>query len=100
MYWENVSAKPDSGRAITHSRVSVQNGRLLVTMSRITPRGQDGVRLGEHGAVGEQIGLRRVAAVRRVVAAVVGNLLFGSDGLGVAVARSDRCGAGHVVTSL
>ncbi len=40
MYWENVSAKPDSGRAITHSRVSVQNGRLLVTMSRITPRGR------------------------------------------------------------
>ncbi len=40
MYWENVSAKPDSGRAITHSRVSVQNGNALVTMSVIVPRGR------------------------------------------------------------
>ena len=39
MYCENVSAKPDSGRAITHSRVSSQNGSRLVTMSRIVPRG-------------------------------------------------------------
>ena len=39
MYCENVSAKPDSGRASTQSRVSSQNGRKLVTMSRITPRG-------------------------------------------------------------
>ena len=39
MYWEKVSAKPDSGRAITHSRVSVQNGSELVTMSRMVPRG-------------------------------------------------------------
>ena len=39
MYCEKVSANPDSGRAITHSRVSSQKGRLLVTMSRITPRG-------------------------------------------------------------
>ena len=38
-YWENVSAKPDSGRAITQSRVSSQNGRRLVTMSVIVPRG-------------------------------------------------------------
>ena len=27
MYWENVSAKPDSGLANTHSRVPRQNGR-------------------------------------------------------------------------
>ena len=40
MYCENVSAKPDSGRAITHSRVSSQNGSRLVTMSRIVPRGR------------------------------------------------------------
>ena len=39
MYWEKVSANPDSGRAITHSRVSSQNGSSLVTMSRIVPRG-------------------------------------------------------------
>jgi hypothetical protein len=39
MYCENVSANPDSGRAITHSRVESQNGRLLVTMSVIVPRG-------------------------------------------------------------
>lgn len=39
MYCENVSANPDSGRAITHSRVLSQNGRLLVTMSRMVPRG-------------------------------------------------------------
>ena len=39
MYWEKVSAKPESGRAITHSRVSSQNGSLLVTMSRMVPRG-------------------------------------------------------------
>ena len=40
MYWANVSAKPDSGRAITHSRVASQNGRRLVTMSRMVPRGR------------------------------------------------------------
>ena len=39
MYWEKVSAKPDSGRAMTHSRVLSQNGSRLVTMSRIVPRG-------------------------------------------------------------
>jgi (S)-ureidoglycine aminohydrolase len=39
MYCENVSEKPDSGRAITQSRVSSQNGSWLVTMSRIVPRG-------------------------------------------------------------
>ena len=39
MYCENVSANPDSGRAITQSRVSSQNGSWLVTMSRIVPRG-------------------------------------------------------------
>ena len=39
MYCEKVSANPDSGRAITHSRVPSQNGRLLVTMSRMVPRG-------------------------------------------------------------
>ena len=27
MYWEKVSAKPDSGRASTQSRVPSQNGR-------------------------------------------------------------------------
>jgi hypothetical protein len=40
MYWENVSAKPDSGRAMTHSRVRSQNGRALVTMSVIVPLGR------------------------------------------------------------
>ena len=40
MYCENVSAKPDNGRAITHSRVPSQNGSWLVTMSRIVPRGR------------------------------------------------------------
>jgi hypothetical protein len=39
MYCEKVSAKPESGRAITHSRVASQNGRLLVTMSVIVPFG-------------------------------------------------------------
>ena len=39
MYHEKVSAKPDSGRAITHSRVSSQCGSRLVTMSRMVPRG-------------------------------------------------------------
>ena len=38
-YQEKVSAKPDSGRAITHSRVSSQCGSRLVTMSRMVPRG-------------------------------------------------------------
>ena len=39
MYCENVSAKPDSGRARTQARVPSQNGRSLVTMSRMTPLG-------------------------------------------------------------
>jgi len=39
MYWQKVSAKPESGRASTHSRVSSQNGRLLVTISPKTPLG-------------------------------------------------------------
>ncbi len=38
-YWENVSAKPESGRARTQRRVSVQFGRKLVTMSVSTPLG-------------------------------------------------------------
>ncbi len=40
MYWENVSAKPDSGRAMTQTRVRSQNGSRLVTMSRMVPRGR------------------------------------------------------------
>ena len=39
MYCEKVSAKPDSGLAMTQARVSSQKGRTLVTMSRITPLG-------------------------------------------------------------
>ena len=39
MYWLNVSAKPDSGRASTQSRVFSQNGRKLTTMSVSDPRG-------------------------------------------------------------
>ena len=39
MYCEKVSANPDSGRAMTHRRVLVQNGSRLVTMSRMVPRG-------------------------------------------------------------
>ena len=39
MYCENVSAKPDRGRAITQVRVLSQNGSTDVTMSRITPLG-------------------------------------------------------------
>ena len=39
MYCEKVSAKPDSGRDRIQARVSSQNGRGLVTMSRITPLG-------------------------------------------------------------
>jgi len=39
MSWEKVSANPDSGRAITDSRVLDQKGRRLVTMSRMVPRG-------------------------------------------------------------
>jgi hypothetical protein len=39
MYCEKVSAKPVSGRAMTHMRILSQNGRWLVTMSRITPWG-------------------------------------------------------------
>jgi hypothetical protein len=39
MYCENVSAKPESGRAITQTRVLSQNGSGEVTMSRITPLG-------------------------------------------------------------
>ena len=39
MYCENVSANPDSGRAMIHSRVFSQNGSALVTMSRMVPRG-------------------------------------------------------------
>ncbi len=38
-YCANVVAKPSIGRASTHSRVFSQPGRLLVTMSRSTPRG-------------------------------------------------------------
>ena len=38
-YQEKVSAKPDSGRASTHSRVRSQPGSALVTMSRMVPRG-------------------------------------------------------------
>ena len=39
MYCEKVSANPESGRAMTHSRVFSQNGSRLVTMSRIVPLG-------------------------------------------------------------
>ena len=39
MYCEKVSAKPESGRERTQSRVPSQNGRKLVTMSRIVPFG-------------------------------------------------------------
>ena len=39
MYCENVSANPDSGRAMTQSRVCSQKGSALVTMSRMVPRG-------------------------------------------------------------
>ena len=39
MYCEKVSEKPDSGRAITQTRVLSQNGSAEVTMSRITPFG-------------------------------------------------------------
>ena len=39
MYCEKVSAKPLSGRDSTHRRVFSQNGRKLVTMSRIVPFG-------------------------------------------------------------
>ncbi len=39
MYCEKVSENPDSGRAMTHSRVLSQNGSRLVTMSVIVPRG-------------------------------------------------------------
>ena len=38
-YWLNVSAKPDSGRASTQSRVPSQCGSRLAVMSRIVPRG-------------------------------------------------------------
>ena len=38
-YHENVSANPDSGRAITHSRVSSQCGSRLAVMSLSVPRG-------------------------------------------------------------
>src|SRR6516164_7851363 len=39
IYCENVSANPDSGRDKTQSRVFSQNGKQLVTMSRIVPFG-------------------------------------------------------------
>ena len=39
IYCEKVSAKPESGRAMTQQRVSFQKGRKLVTMSCITPLG-------------------------------------------------------------
>jgi hypothetical protein len=38
-YCANVSAKPESGRARIQARVPSQNGRALVTMSAMTPRG-------------------------------------------------------------
>ena len=38
-YWLKVSEKPDLGRAMTQSRVPVQPGRKLVTMSEKQPRG-------------------------------------------------------------
>ena len=38
-YWLKVSAKPDSGRASTHRRVSSQRGSRLAVMSRRVPRG-------------------------------------------------------------
>ena len=67
MYCENVSAKPDSGRDSTQTRVLSQNGRALVTMSCITPLGNDGIGLGEDGAAGQQLALAGVAALRRVI---------------------------------
>ena len=39
MYCENVTANPDIGRARTQAGVFSQNGKRLVTMSRITLRG-------------------------------------------------------------
>ena len=39
MYCENVSAKPERGRAMIQARVFSQKGRALVTMSRMTPFG-------------------------------------------------------------
>jgi len=39
MYWEKVSAKPESGRDSTHMRMLSQKGKWLVTMSRSTPLG-------------------------------------------------------------
>ena len=38
-YQAKVSAKPDSGRASTHSRVRSHSGSRLATMSRIVSRG-------------------------------------------------------------
>ncbi|MOA50975.1 hypothetical protein D3C78_1740600 [compost metagenome] len=37
--WENVVAKPEIGRAMIHERVLEKPGRLLVTMSVMTPLG-------------------------------------------------------------
>ncbi len=39
MYCEKVVAKPAIGRAMIQARVSFQNGKKLVTMSRKTPLG-------------------------------------------------------------
>ena len=65
MYCEKVSAKPVIGRAMIQARVLSQNGSALVTMSRHHAARDDGIGLGEDRAAGQQLVLRRQAALRR-----------------------------------
>ena len=67
MYCEKVSAKPDSGRAMIQARVLSQKGKALVTMSLHHAFRNDGIGFGEDRAAGQQFGLRRMAALRRVI---------------------------------
>ena len=64
MYCEKVSAKPDSGRAITHSPRVVPMRQIAGDDVAHHALGDHRVGFGEHGAAGEQFGLRRMAAVR------------------------------------
>ena len=70
MYCENVSAKPDSGRDSTQTRVLSQNGKAAGHDVLHHAFGDDGIGFGEDRAAGQQLALAGVAAMRRVVGSV------------------------------
>ena len=62
MYWEKVSAKPDSGRASTQSRVPCQMRQVAGDDVGVGAARDHRVGLPEHRPVAEQLGLRGSSA--------------------------------------